>query len=86
MSKPKTPWTLYIDQGSGPTKHAEKSGPEPLKAVARQLHELAKQPDQITYLIYDPSGRLQYKSTHNTIWRMRWKRTNGQVNTGQLVA
>jgi len=76
MSTQTTDWTLYVDQGNGPTKHGEKTAPKQLKAIAKQLNELAKQPSQITYLIFNPSGKLEYKSGHNTRWRMSWKRIN----------
>lgn len=77
MSTQQKPWSLYVDQGNGPKIHAENSGPDPLKAAAKELHKLANQPGAITYYIKDQGGRLRLTSANNHSWRMRWKRPSG---------
>ena len=66
-------WTLLIDQGNGPKKHAERAGPEQLKAIAKALNNLASDKSAITYVICDATGKPRYTSSNNTGWRMRWK-------------
>lgn len=86
MSTEQNQWSLYIDQGWGQKKHAEKAGADQLKAQAKDLHNLASDSTGFVYYIYDQRGRLKYKSANNHNWRMRWKRMPGTETLNELKA